>query len=85
MLQLRTIHPNTLGILKQIMALPIFAQHFLVGGTSLALQMGHMVSIDLDLFAHTPFDSSILLPTGITPLTLLFYRQKKVASNAKKY
>lgn len=75
MLQLRTIHPNTLGILKQIMALPVFAQHFLVGGTSLALQMGHRVSIDLDLFAHTPFDSSILLQVlkehfQVQPLTI---------------
>jgi len=75
MLQLRTIHPNTLGILKQIMALPIFAAHFLVGGTSLALQMGHRVSIDLDLFTHTPFDSTTLLQTleehfQVQPLTV---------------
>ncbi|AEE54324.1 hypothetical protein Halhy_6508 [Haliscomenobacter hydrossis DSM 1100] len=36
-------------------------QFYLVGGTSLALQMGHRISIDLDLFTAEPFDKQALL------------------------
>ncbi len=34
---------------------------FLVGGTALALQLGHRISIDLDLFTQLPFDQNFLL------------------------
>lgn len=50
MLQLRTIEPNTLELLKGLMAEPLLANLRLVGGTSLALQYGHRSSIDIDLF-----------------------------------
>lgn len=63
MLQTNTIHPETLAILKKIMAMPIFQQFNLVGGTSLALQIGHRISIDLDLFTNKDFDSMQLLQT----------------------
>jgi len=43
------------------MAEPFMANNFLVGGTSLALQMGHRLSIDLDLFTHAPFNGDELL------------------------
>jgi hypothetical protein len=36
MLQLRTIEPRTLELLKELCAEPILAHTFLVGGTSLA-------------------------------------------------
>lgn len=61
MLQTRTIDPGTLGLLKRLMSLNDLRQFYLVGGTSLALQMGHRVSIDLDLFTVEPFDKSELL------------------------
>lgn len=32
----------------------------LVGGTALALQLGHRISVDLDLFANQPFDEQQL-------------------------
>lgn len=41
MLQTRTVVPFTLGLLKKIMSLPHLEQFFLVGGTALALKMGH--------------------------------------------
>lgn len=61
MLQTRTIDPGTLGLLKRLMSLNDPRQFYLVGGTSLALQMGHRVSVDLDLFTSEPFDKSGLL------------------------
>lgn len=50
MLQLFTVHPNTLELLKSIQSLPCSQKTRLVGGTALALQYGHRQSIDLDFF-----------------------------------
>lgn len=50
MLEVQTIVPHTLELLKQLMHLPLFSQTRLVGGTALALQYGHRSSVDLDLF-----------------------------------
>jgi Nucleotidyl transferase AbiEii toxin, Type IV TA system len=46
----RTVEPNTLALLKKIMTHPKLSPLVLVGGTSLALQLGHRESVDLDLF-----------------------------------
>jgi hypothetical protein len=43
------------------MTLPSVDPFFLVGGTALALQMGHRVSIDLDLFTPEVFDKIDLI------------------------
>ena len=50
MLHLEAIEPDTLGLLKQLQSDPALAGLRLVGGTSLALQLGHRKSVDLDLF-----------------------------------
>lgn len=61
MLQTRTVEPGTLGLLRSLMSLEALRPFYLVGGTSLALQLGHRVSIDLDLFTTEPFDKSELM------------------------
>ena len=50
MLHLETIEPATLELIRRLQALPMFAETRLVGGTALALQLGHRVSVDLDIF-----------------------------------
>jgi len=50
MLYYQTIEPDTLGILKKIQSITEFSKLRLVGGTALALQIGHRKSIDLDFF-----------------------------------
>ena len=50
MLSYATVEPRTLEILRAILSVAIFSQARLVGGTSLALQLGHRKSIDLDFF-----------------------------------
>lgn len=50
MLHYETISPDTLGLLKKAQSLDILQNTMLVGGTALALQIGHRVSIDLDFF-----------------------------------
>jgi hypothetical protein len=61
MLQTATVHPATLAILKRLMALPELRQFNLVGGTALALQIGHRESIDLDLFTVNDFDNGLII------------------------
>ena len=68
MLQTRTVEPRTLELLKRLMKLPIIEPFYLVGGTALALQLGHRISIDLDLFTTQTFDKNSL----ITSLTETF-------------
>ncbi|PLK42220.1 nucleotidyl transferase AbiEii/AbiGii toxin family protein [Emticicia sp. TH156] len=60
MLQTQTVYPETLGVLKQLMQDPLLKEFYLVGGTALALQIGHRISVDIDLFTNNPFDSIIL-------------------------
>lgn len=43
------------------MQLVDFQQFNLVGGTSLSLQIGHRMSIDLDLFSYQPYESQRLI------------------------
>lgn len=50
MLHLETVTPPLLGLVKKLMAAPLFAPLRLAGGTALALQTGHRKSVDLDLF-----------------------------------
>lgn len=61
MLQTRTVEPATLGLLKQLMTQSYLNQFSLVGGTALALQLGHRFSVDLDLFTTEPFVKEDLL------------------------
>lgn len=60
MLQLRSIHPHTLELLKKIQGLPCVSKTRLVGGTALALQFGHRQSIDLDFFGELIDDNEAM-------------------------
>jgi hypothetical protein len=60
MLQYRALYPATLELLKKLMALPELQDFFLVGGTALALQIGHRISLDIDLFTQQDFDAQKL-------------------------
>ena len=52
MLYTDVLTPVALELLKGIQQNPMFADTRLVGGTALALQIGHRTSIDLDFFGH---------------------------------
>ena len=51
----------TFELLHELQSLPELKNFVLVGGTSLALQMGHRNSIDIDLFCQEDFDDDPLL------------------------
>lgn len=44
-------------VLERLMAHPAFDPFRLVGGTSLSLQMGHRISVDIDLFTDAEYRS----------------------------
>jgi hypothetical protein len=48
-------------LLKKIMSEKLFSDFNLVGGTSLALQMGHQNSIDIDLFGNSEINSELFI------------------------
>lgn len=54
MLQYQTIYPATLQLLKDLQLLELLKECRLVGGTALALQLGHRRSVDLDFFGTVP-------------------------------
>lgn len=59
MLHLETIVPETLELLRRIQSHPAFAETRLVGGTALALQLGHRVSVDLDIFGKWNYSEGL--------------------------
>lgn len=61
MLQVQTVDPGTLDLLIKISSQTAFLKHRLVGGTSLALQYGHRLSIDLDFFSSEQIDYEEIL------------------------
>lgn len=61
MLHLAAIEPGALSLLKKLMQTPELGDFQLVGGTGLALQIGHRLSIDLDFFTpNIDFDAEEL-------------------------
>jgi predicted nucleotidyltransferase component of viral defense system len=63
MLQTQTVSPELLELLEKIMKLDSFNDYLLVGGTSLALQMGHRNSIDIDLFGNCEINEELFTRT----------------------
>lgn len=61
MLHYETVDEGTLELLKQLQSLRILSEMRLVGGTSLALQIGHRKSIDIDLFGNLSSDFENLI------------------------
>lgn len=57
MLHRSTVESNTLELLEELMSLKDLAKFALVGGTALALQIGHRQSIDLDFFGNESIEA----------------------------
>lgn len=61
MLHLETVYPDTLSLLRRLQDLSNAYNFRLVGGTALALQLGHRHSIDLDFFGKSKRPISSIL------------------------
>ena len=77
MLQTQTVVPELMELLKKIMSEKLFSDFNLVGGTSLALQMGHRTSIDIDLFGNSEINFELFIEK------LSEYGDVKVAQSTK--
>jgi hypothetical protein len=60
MLYKETVSAGTLELIQRLMKDEQFNNFNLVGGTALALQLGHRISIDIDLFSQKRFDTALL-------------------------
>ena len=60
MIHTNSVHNDTLELLKNLQAKPYMKDFILVGGTALALQIGHRLSVDLDLFCKESFNAEQL-------------------------
>lgn len=60
MLHSETVAPATLALLKRLMVDHTLLHFELVGETSLSLQLGHRLSVDLDLFTNETFNENDL-------------------------
>jgi predicted nucleotidyltransferase component of viral defense system len=56
----KTLLPDTFRAIKLASSFPEIQKAYLAGGTSLALQIGHRISVDLDFFTREAFDETKL-------------------------
>ena len=61
MLHKETVDKSTLDLLVQLQSKEYLKGFYLVGGTALALRIGHRKSVDIDLFSNFSFDVAALL------------------------
>ena len=66
MLKPGTVQPATLELLTRLMQVPSLESFALAGGTNLALQFGHRLSVDLDLFTDQSFPEQKLFDELLT-------------------
>lgn len=55
------VAPQTFRLIQELQRIPELKDFYLVGGTSLALQLGHRNSTDIDLFTQNDFNDEYLL------------------------
>ena len=79
MFQKNAVEPIALELLIKICNLPSLNNFALGGGTNLALQIGHRLSIDLDFFSDTTYDNATVFKTIIRafPSAELLFEQNQ--------
>ena len=55
------IAPETFKLVQELQTIPELKEFHLVGGTALALQLGHRNSIDIDLFTKDEFEAAYII------------------------
>jgi hypothetical protein len=61
MLHTEAVTSDTLALIRRIQADKAFAKFKLVGGTALALKIGHCISVDIDLFSSEALEHDSIL------------------------
>jgi len=73
MLHKETVDQSTLELLIKLQQKEYLKGFYLVGGTALALKMGHRKSVDLDLFSNFSFDAIQLLDSLTTDFSFSLF------------
>ena len=60
MLHTESVSPELLALLNTLMEFESLTDFRLVGGTALALQRGHRLSVDIDMFCFSAFDQLVI-------------------------
>jgi hypothetical protein len=63
MLQKQAVSKKLLGLVEKLQQISALDEFVLVGGTSLALQMGHRISEDIDLFTQNDINQEFIMET----------------------
>lgn len=86
MLHKSAVDESTLELLRQLQQKDYLKGFYLVGGTALALKMGHRKSVDLDLFSNFSFDTTQLLEnlSADFPFKLLFSANNTLKGSINK-
>lgn len=79
MLQRETVEPGTLSLIYSLQEKEYLQSFILVGGTALALQLGHRISTDIDLFTNQRFYVPDLLTSLQLDYTLEIKQQMRHA------
>ena len=79
MLHERCVSKRLLALLRKLENESIFKDYFLVGGTALALQIGHRISVDIVLFSQSELNVQ-----EITGYLAQNYRKKYQILNSQK-
>ena len=61
MLQTQTVSPELVELRNKIMKSEVLSEFILVGGTALALQIGHRNSVDIDMFGNSEINPDIFI------------------------
>ena len=56
----QAILPDTFRAIQLVSKIPFMRNAYLAGGTALALQLGHRISVDLDFLTLKEFDEDAL-------------------------
>ncbi len=63
----KTLLPDTLRAIKLVSSISSIKHAYLAGGTALALQLGHRMSVDLDFFTPEEIDENVVA-SGLSQL-----------------
>ena len=74
-----TCSNELLDLIREIQAGELLSNYLLVGGTSLSLQLGHWISVDIDLFTLNEQDNE-----GILDYLSAHYNNIEIINNKKK-
>ncbi|MBI2443213.1 MAG: nucleotidyl transferase AbiEii/AbiGii toxin family protein [Candidatus Levybacteria bacterium] len=56
----KALLPDTVRAIQLVSHIPTIHRAYLAGGTALALQIGHRISVDLDFFTQEKFDENLV-------------------------